>query len=146
MQQIYRITPMPKCDFNKVFSELYGNHTSAWVFPCKFAAYYQNIIIYKHLWRAASILINTKVLLWDTWKNYRKVFTAADTLSKLILLTCTTTSRRESVPTKVFRLSCLKEHWIHLWQMFMQLTGCYVNVFAMFSLARQRIWTAMKKC
>ena len=114
MQQIYRITPMLKYDFNKVFLELYGNHTSAWVFPCKFDAYFQNSTIYKHLWRAASILINTKVL-WNTSKNYRKVFTTADTQSKLMLLTCTTTSRRESVPTKVFRLSCLKEHWIHLW-------------------------------
>ena len=32
MQQIYMRTPMPKCDFN----------TSAWVFSCKFAAYFQN--------------------------------------------------------------------------------------------------------
>ena len=42
MQQIYRRTPMPKCDFNKVAKQLYRNHTSAWVFPYKFAAYFQN--------------------------------------------------------------------------------------------------------
>ena len=35
----YRRTPMPKCDFSKV---AYSNHTSAWVFSCKFAAYFQN--------------------------------------------------------------------------------------------------------
>ena len=35
-QQIYRRTPMPKCDFNKVAKQLYWNHTSAWVFSCKF--------------------------------------------------------------------------------------------------------------
>ena len=29
---------MPKCDFNKVARQLYWNHTSAWVFSCKFAA------------------------------------------------------------------------------------------------------------
>ena len=29
MQQIYRRTPMPKCDFNKVSQQLYWNHTSA---------------------------------------------------------------------------------------------------------------------
>ena len=34
MQQIYRRTPMPKCDFNKV--------ASAWVFSSKFAVYFQN--------------------------------------------------------------------------------------------------------
>ena len=43
MQQIYRRTPMPKCDFNKVALRLYWNRTSAWVFSCKFAAYFQNI-------------------------------------------------------------------------------------------------------
>ena len=32
MQQTYNITPMPKCDFNKV-----ANRTSAWVLSCKFA-------------------------------------------------------------------------------------------------------------
>ena len=34
MHQIYGRTPMPKCDFNKV----------AWVFSCKFAAYFQNTL------------------------------------------------------------------------------------------------------
>ena len=43
MQQIYRRTPMPKCDFNKVAKQLYWNCTSAWVFSCKFTAYFQNI-------------------------------------------------------------------------------------------------------
>ena len=42
MQQIYRRTPMPKCNFNKVAKQLYWNLTLAWVFSCKFAAYFQN--------------------------------------------------------------------------------------------------------
>ena len=33
MQQIYRRTPMPKCDFNKVTLQLYWNRTSAWCSP-----------------------------------------------------------------------------------------------------------------
>ena len=37
MQQIYWRTPMPKCDFNKVALQLYWNHTSTWVFSCKFS-------------------------------------------------------------------------------------------------------------
>ena len=41
MQQIYRGTSMPKCNFNKV-KQLYSNRTSAWVFSCKFAVYFQN--------------------------------------------------------------------------------------------------------
>ena len=31
-----------KCDFIKVVKQLYWNHTSAWVFSCKLAAYFQN--------------------------------------------------------------------------------------------------------
>ena len=42
MQQIYRRTLMPKCDFNKTALQLYRNHTLACVFSCKFAEYFQN--------------------------------------------------------------------------------------------------------
>ena len=42
MQPSYRRTSMPKCDFNKIALQLYWNHTSAWVFSWKFAAYFQN--------------------------------------------------------------------------------------------------------
>ena len=44
IQQIYRRPPMPKCDFNiKLQSNfIYWNHTLAYVFSCKFAAYSQN--------------------------------------------------------------------------------------------------------
>ena len=34
-----------KCDLNKAPLQLYWNHTSAWVFSCKFAAYFQNTFI-----------------------------------------------------------------------------------------------------
>ena len=47
MQQIYRRTSMHKCDFNKDAKWLYWNHTLAWVFPCKFAAYFQNTFFIK---------------------------------------------------------------------------------------------------
>ena len=55
MQQIYRRTPMSKCDFNKVAKQLYWNRTSAWVFSCKFAAYFQNTFYQDHLGVAASV-------------------------------------------------------------------------------------------
>ena len=42
MQQIYRRIPIPKCDFNKVASQLYWNRILAWLFSCKFAANFQN--------------------------------------------------------------------------------------------------------
>ena len=48
---------MPKCNFNRV---AYRNHTSAWVFSCKFAAYFQKTFLQEHLWRAASGNINNK--------------------------------------------------------------------------------------
>ena len=54
MQQIYRRTAMPKCDFTKVALQPYWNRTSAWVFFCKFAAYFQSTFSQEHLWMAAS--------------------------------------------------------------------------------------------
>ena len=54
MQQNYRRTFMPKCDFNKFAKQLHWNHTSAWVFSCKFAAYFHNNFSQEHLWVAAS--------------------------------------------------------------------------------------------
>ena len=54
MQQIHRRTPMPECNFNKVGKELYWNHTSAWVFSHKSAAYFQNTFSQEHLWTADS--------------------------------------------------------------------------------------------
>ena len=54
IQQIYRRTPMPKCDFNNVALQLYWNHTSAWLFSCKSALYFQNIFSQEHFWVTAS--------------------------------------------------------------------------------------------
>ena len=31
---------MPKCDFNTVAKQFYGNHTLAWMLSCKFVAYF----------------------------------------------------------------------------------------------------------
>ena len=45
---------MPKCDFNKADLQLYSNQTSAWVFSCKFAAYFQNTFYQERLWMTAS--------------------------------------------------------------------------------------------
>ena len=58
MQQIYRRTIMPKCDFNKVALELYWNRTSAWMVSCSFTSYFQNNFSQEHLWIAASVVHN----------------------------------------------------------------------------------------
>ena len=47
---------MAKCNFNKVAKQLYGNRTSAWVFSCKFAVYFQNTFTQEHLWMASSVI------------------------------------------------------------------------------------------
>ena len=58
MQQIYRRTPMPKCDFNNVAIEITLRHGC---FPVNFLhifrTYFQNIfseVFLKQLWRTAS--------------------------------------------------------------------------------------------
>ena len=42
IEQIYRRTSMPQWDFNTIAFKLYWNRTSAWLFSCNFAAYFQN--------------------------------------------------------------------------------------------------------
>ena len=49
MQQIYWITPIANCDLNKVAKQLYWDHTSAWVFSCKFTSYFQSTFFTEHL-------------------------------------------------------------------------------------------------
>ena len=58
MQQINRRTPMSKYNFNEVSLQLYWNRTLAWMFSCKFTAYYQNTFLQVHLWGAASVHVN----------------------------------------------------------------------------------------
>ena len=59
MQQIYRRTPTRKCRFGKVANQLYWNHTSAWVFFCKFASYLHDSRFDKHLWGATSANVHS---------------------------------------------------------------------------------------
>ena len=60
MRQIYRRTPMPKCDFKKIAKKLFWYQTSAWVLSCKFAAYFQNTFPSEHLWTTAYADGNTE--------------------------------------------------------------------------------------
>ena len=76
--KIYRRTSMPKCDFNKVLKQLYWNHTSAWVLFCRFAAYFQNNLLLKHLWKAASGNI-TGLTVYYQWQ-----FTIAHNLGQKV--------------------------------------------------------------
>ena len=65
MQQMYWRTPMSKCDFNKVALQLYWNHTSAWVFSCKFVAYFQNTFTSEDITAMVGISAITQ-LFWMT--------------------------------------------------------------------------------
>ena len=48
MQQTYRRAPAQKYDFNNVVKQFYWNLTSAWVFSCKFAKYFENTFLEEH--------------------------------------------------------------------------------------------------
>ena len=52
MHQIYRKTPVPKCEFNKVA-----------LHPCKFALYYHNTFSMEHLQMTASDFV--KIGIWS---------------------------------------------------------------------------------
>ena len=84
MQQIYRRTPMPRCDFNEVANQLYWNRTSAWVLSCKFAAYFQSTFSWKHLWRVASV--ERLVIIFETYIHWNtKQFVTTKTKIKRAL-------------------------------------------------------------
>ena len=46
--------------------QLYWNRTSAWVFSCKFAAYFQNTFSKEHFWTAAS----EPICFWQRSERY----------------------------------------------------------------------------
>ena len=50
MQQMYSRTPTQKCDFSNVANQLFWNHTSLWVFSCKFAGNLQEGCFDENLW------------------------------------------------------------------------------------------------
>ena len=127
MQQIYRRTPIPKCDFNKIALQLYWNHTSARVFSCKFAAYLQNTFFYEHLRTAASgyrryrinsqtqINFTTKQHLKD-WENHYQKQLSRGVLKKRCSVSKYEAHLLENTHVQVwFQLSCfatlLKSHF-----------------------------------
>ena len=67
-----------RSDFNKVPLQRYWNRTSAWVFSCKFAAYFQNTFSQEHLWIAASVFARGKfcncLLCYFQFSNYTQHF------------------------------------------------------------------------
>ena len=98
MQQIYMKTSLPKYDFNKVSLQLYLNHTSAWVFSCKFAAYFQNIFYQINLWRAASV--NTKFQIQVTLG-----------LSLAIVATAQWKYLQKQLPVGNMKKGCFRTFW-----------------------------------
>ena len=53
VQQVYRRTPMKRCDFYKIGLLFFCTHTT-WVFSCIFVAYLQNTSFEEHLLKTAS--------------------------------------------------------------------------------------------
>ena len=63
---------MAKCDFNKVAKQLHWNHSSAWVFSCKFTAYFKNTFSKDQLWMAASDYLNLSIT--QSLKIFKKIY------------------------------------------------------------------------
>ena len=88
MEQIYRRTPLPKCDFNNVAKKLYLNHTSACAFSCKSIACFQNTFFTEHLTTIASVAVkrNLFFLFFTFWRSKYILLTVLQNykLSKVI--------------------------------------------------------------
>ena len=85
MQQMYRRTPTPKCNFNKVAKELYWNYTSAWVFSRKFLAYFRNIALSKNT-SGRLLLYLCNFMSWIDFDWSKTYFCKTEKLNFLILL------------------------------------------------------------
>ena len=79
MQQIYRKTPMPKCDFKKIALQLSWNRTSAWMFSCKFTAYFPRTPLDGCFWKREkreNIILafsdQTIQLFYKKFENYKE--------------------------------------------------------------------------
>ena len=51
--------------------QLYWNRTSAWVFSCQFAAYFQNTFSWEHLWTTASDVTQCILSLSPCWYEWK---------------------------------------------------------------------------
>ena len=90
---------MPKCDFNKVAKQLCWNCTSALVFSCKVAAYFQNTFSWKYLWMALLLIsaVNLQCFIENASKskNLNSIFLLVAGIS--ISISCTKTAKRYSL-------------------------------------------------
>ena len=69
MLEIYRRSPMQKCDFNKVALQLCWNHALTWVFSCKFAAIFRTFVFLR---TPQSFFCHKKDRLQPKWKAATK--------------------------------------------------------------------------
>ena len=68
---------MPKCGFNKVAKQLYWNHISAWVFSCKFAAFFQNTFFHIYF-KGILYKYNSLLKSWNFWSgHFPEIFSTA---------------------------------------------------------------------
>ena len=108
MQQIYRITPMPKCDFNKFALQLYWNRTSAWVLSCKFTAYFQNIFLQNTSGQLFLICITNQLTVFYKKRILVLNVLRQNTLIAGFLQMKSITKRRIQNPGKSFHHRCLR--------------------------------------
>ena len=133
MQQTYRTTPMQKSDFNKVALQFYWNHTLAWLFSCRFAAYFHKIFSEEHPRTAASpgffqminvILRKGLAALWAWFPPPRSHWSAwAKRFDRLIFIS------QSSLPEHSHQLPSLSAKFIVFYKIgFSQLSTFFVFV------------------
>ena len=119
MQQIYRRTQMPKCYFNKVALQFYWNHTSAWLFSCKLAAYFQNIFSQEHVCYFIEITLRhgfSPVILLHIFRTPFLSNASGRLLLNIdiVLISKNSGWKPWTVFLKKLHHTCLTECWIHL--------------------------------
>ena len=132
---------MPKCDFNKVAKQLYWNCTSALVFFCKFAAYFQNTFSQKHLWRGASFWsCSMKQRRSQNLKQAPQNFVKVFNVDYVILTSQLMTSHNKfNISSENYRVTSPSNHCCQISIMIGERPGILVTIHCHLSLRKKRV-------
>ena len=120
--------------------QLYWNRTLAWVFSCKFDAYFQNTFSSEHLWTAASVIFMLPKLLdfrSEDIQSYLRMY--HQQLKKSLAETC-----------KHILKGLLHIKWGFIIDLFwiLVINACSTNLFAgdLQKSFNKVIWSSVREC
>ena len=119
-------------DKNLFAKQFYWNHTSEWLFYCKFAAYFHDTFLQEHLWKTASGLRQSFLLIYVI---FLLSFLTFSIITLNICSQCIFSLLSENIRKPyVFGKGCMMKEWINI-----QMSWPTVNFWCPFVISRRTI-------